>query len=98
MHNMYSNPLFQTWVKNVYSLCAQSVHTCGHIYTDSHQSPYPSATMGVKPQFCTQVTTSFTPYIFTVFFNKLHLLIHHLYTVSTGPIIKTKGLKRKETQ
>lgn len=98
MLNNHVNPLSQAWVKNVYSLCVERGYTCGSLYTDMRTTTTSTINMGVKPQSYTQLTTSFTPYIFTAIFSNLYLLIHHLYTVSTGPIIKTKGLKRKETQ
>ena len=98
MLNTYVNPLLSAWVKNVYSLCFDGGYACGSLYTDMRTTSLRAINMGVKPQSYTQLTTSFTPYIFTAIFSNLYLLMNHLYTVSTGPIIKTKGLKRKEIQ
>lgn len=98
MLNTLSTPLFQTWVKNVYSLWVPSGDTCVDSYTVAHTAQCKTASMGVKPQLSPQLTTSFTPSLYTVFFRQFNLLMGRLYTVSTAPIIKTKELKiRKDS-
>lgn len=84
------NPLLTTWVKNVYSLWAKGGDICGYICTGIHSLLHVTTKMGVKPQSYTHLTTSFTPSLFTGFFIPFNLLITHLYTLSTAPIIKYK--------
>ena len=81
-----------TWVKNVHSLCVQSGKFCGYSYTGSNLKPTNYPVIVVKPQTYTRFPTSFTPALFTAIFSHLYLLIHHLYTLSTAPIIKTKKI------
>lgn len=90
MPKSYANPLPQAWVKNVYSLWVKGGDMCGYIYTCIHSVLHANIKMGVKPQSYTHLTTSFTPSLFTVFLHKFNLLITHLCTLSTAPIIKYK--------
>ena len=96
MLNFYPTPLFQTWVKNVYSLCVVRGDICGYSYTGTNLPTQQTIKVVVQPQTYTHLTTSFAPSLYTAFFSHLHLLITHLYTLSTGPIIKTKELKRRK--
>ena len=92
MLNIHTTPLSQAWVKNVYSLWASSGSTCAQSYTGLYSLNDKRHTVGVQPHLYTQLTTSFAPSLFTVFFVKFNLLITRLYTLSTAPIIKTKEI------
>ena len=83
----------KTWVKNVYSLCTQGVITSAQSYTPLGQLPHNSQVVRVQPQVIPLFLNSFTPYSYTAFFSQFNLLITHLYTVSTAPIIKKKKEK-----
>ena len=90
MPKSYTSPLHITWVKNVYSLWVKGGDMCGYIYTGIHSALHANTNMGVKPQSYTHLTTSFTPSLFTIFLRTFNLLIAHLCTLSTAPIIKYK--------
>ena len=79
------------WVKNVYSLCVNRGATCDFTYTTPTLTHLTGATMGAQTQTFTHFSTSFTPSLYTAFFSNFNLLMSHLYTLSTAPIItKTK--------
>ena len=84
------------WVKNVHSLWVERGDTCGYLYTTVGTQLTASTATRVKPSTYTHSSPTYTPHIFTRYFTRFNLLIHHLYTVSTAPIIKTKKLKRRK--
>ncbi len=92
MHNTHTTSLFKTWVKNVYSLWLTSGDTCGYIYTAITPLVQSTHIIRVQLPLYTQLTTSFTPSLFTAFFRNFNLLIHHLYPLSTAPTIKYKEI------
>jgi hypothetical protein len=85
-------PLFQTWVKNVYSLCREGVVTSAQSYTGSLVTTPKATWVRVQPTGYTHTMDSFTPALYTVKFSLFNLLNTYLYTLSTAPTIK----KRKE--
>lgn len=90
-----SQPLHQTWVKNVYSLWAKQVITCLHSYTPHIQKGTHSSTPYAKLPISSHVIRIFTPYLYTRILRRFNLLYEHLYTLSTTPTInKTKENKK----
>ncbi len=90
--------LSKAWVKNVYSLCADYGVKCVHIYTGSRLHTTKSYSYSAQPQLYTQLTTIFTPQLYTAFLSQFNLLNNRLYTLSTAPIINEKRLKiRKDS-
>jgi hypothetical protein len=90
MLNTLANPLFTAWVKNVHNMCLQYGMNCVRVFTayvKTYTRPIPRS---VKPQFYTQLTTSFTPVLYTAFSRIFNLLNGLLYTVSTAPINSKK--------
>lgn len=85
-------PLFIAWVKNVYSLCVDSVDACVYSYTGTHPNVNSRNKVVVQPQVYTRFTTSFTPLLFTAIFHHLPDTKYRLSPLSTAPIIKTTKL------
>lgn len=82
--------LSQTWVKNVYSLCASGVGKCVNLYTALYKSAmYPQPLRVQTPSF-TQVMDTFPPILYTPIFGQLTDVNFQFSTVSTAPIIKKK--------
>jgi hypothetical protein len=87
--------MLNTWVKNVYSLCVEGVVNRAKSYTGGvyqHSNPL---TLRVQTPSFTQSLDRFTPSLYTPFFNFLHLLTAHLYTLSTVPTIKKTKENKK---
>ena len=79
------------WVKNVYSLCANSAVNGDFLYTSSTTKAPSTQSVRVQLSIFTHFLASFTPSSYTAFFTQFNLLPIHLYTLSTAPIItKTK--------
>jgi len=85
--------MFNAWVKNVHSLCVEGVVTSAYSYTGTLSSSEISSVIRAQPSLITSFLNSFTPYSYTAFFTQFNLLITHLYTVSTAPIIKKNKKK-----
>jgi hypothetical protein len=85
MLNFYATPLSSGWVKNVHNMCVAYGMNCGLVSTSTHSLRNKPTTQRVKPLFFTQLTTSFTPTLYTVIFRYFNLLHNLLYTVSTAP-------------
>jgi len=81
------NSLVYNWVKNVYSMCANSRVSRAQVYTPLHTHLTTLPKVRVKPSFFTKYSHSFTPHLYTLFLPKSPLIDTHLYTVSTAPII-----------
>lgn len=90
---MPSTTLFLAWVKNVYSLCVDSVLKGVYSYTGTNFN-YTNYVVGrVQTPLFTHSLDSFTPTLYTPTFTSLPLLITGLYTQSTPPtIIKKKKI------
>lgn len=87
------NTLPQTWVKNVYNLCAHHVLTRVQPSTPLHIALNFPTYLRAQPQLIPTFTNSFTPYSYTAYFSSLPLIHTHLYTVSTAPTIKKNKKK-----
>lgn len=85
--------LFQTWVKNVYSLCVEGVVTRAKSYTGRPMNAPQSTQPRVQPLLFTQILDSFAPTSYTANFNYFNLLSSHLYTLSTPPTINKMNKK-----
>ena len=88
MHNTHTTSLFKTWVKNVYSLWANTWITGAYMYTAVSNSTTHPAKQRVQPSTFTHYLDSFTPGLYTRKFSYFNLLNTYLYTLSTPPIIK----------
>ncbi len=87
MLNLFSSLPVYNWLKNVYSLCIS--YSNGRVNTSTPAYPTQASyrSMGVQLPFYTQVLASFTPSLYTRFFENLPLLNVQLFTLSTPPII-----------
>lgn len=84
------NPLPFTWVKNVYSLRMISGIDSGNTIVSYTPPTLASIGLWVQTPIYTQLTTKFSAVLSTLNIPQLHLLIRHLYPVSTVPTIKKK--------
>lgn len=87
MLNSFTSLPVYNWVKNVYSLCIHHRDNRVNLYTALYPTIVIPQGMGVKLPLFTQVLASFTPQLYTRFFEILPLLIVQLFTLSTPPII-----------
>ena len=90
---MRNTTLSPAWVKNVYSLCVDSVLKSVYSYTDTNFN-YTNHVVGrVQTPLFTHSLDSFTLTLYTPIFAPSSLLTTGLYTQSTPPtIIKKKKI------
>jgi hypothetical protein len=87
--------MLNTWVKNVYSLCVEVVVNRVKSYTGGVYKNCNPLVLRVQTPSFTQSLDSFTPSLYTPFFNISYLLTTHLYTLSTAPTIKKTKENKK---
>lgn len=90
---MRSTHLFQTWVKNVYSMCAEGVVNGVNLSPLTNMHLPATSNLGVQPTVFTHTFNSFAPSMYTANFSHFNPLSIHLYTLSTPPTIKKNKKK-----
>jgi len=90
--------MYNTWVKNVYNLRTLASKSSGIVSTRPHLLCANSPVCVYRTWFFPAVILQLSPQLYTPIFQKLHLLLSRLYTVSTAPTItETKEKKERNT-
>ena len=92
MLNFYPTPLFQTWVKNVYSMWLTGVKTRGYLSPASRKKATIPVKHSAQISFSTHTMNTFPPALYTAIFAQITDVISYLSPLSTAPIIKTKEI------